>query len=135
MITLLTVRHFTAPVAAFPLYIAVIATLEVVLVAGRLGPPACAAAVASPPGSQQLHVEQGRLVDPEGAQHPAQPEKGGQADRHVQDLGVGEALGQPCEEGVVDADVVEREALGVLHGELLLGAVRVVAGQWSPTWR
>ena len=38
IITLLTVRHFTAPVAAFPLYIAVIATLEVVLIAGRLGP-------------------------------------------------------------------------------------------------
>jgi hypothetical protein len=38
VITLLTVRRFTAPVAAFPLYIAIIATLEVVLISGRIGP-------------------------------------------------------------------------------------------------
>ena len=38
MITLLTVKHFTAYVATFPLYIAVLAFAESVLVAGRLGP-------------------------------------------------------------------------------------------------
>ncbi|HEY5026405.1 MAG TPA: hypothetical protein VII76_15620 [Acidimicrobiales bacterium] len=37
-ITLLTVKHVSAPVLAFPLYIAVIALAETVLVAGRLGP-------------------------------------------------------------------------------------------------
>jgi hypothetical protein len=38
VITLLTVKQLSAPVVAFPLYIAVIALLEAALVAGRLGP-------------------------------------------------------------------------------------------------
>jgi hypothetical protein len=38
VITLLTVKQVSAPVVAFPLYIAVIALLETALVAGRLGP-------------------------------------------------------------------------------------------------
>lgn len=38
VITLLTVKHLSAPVVTFPLYIAVIAFVETVLVAGRLGP-------------------------------------------------------------------------------------------------
>ncbi len=38
VITLLTVKHFTAYVVTFPLYIAVLAFAESVLVAGRLGP-------------------------------------------------------------------------------------------------
>jgi len=37
-ITLLTVHRVSAPVVAFPLYIVVIALVEVALVAGRLGP-------------------------------------------------------------------------------------------------
>jgi hypothetical protein len=40
VITLLTVRHISAPVVTFPLYIAVIALVETALVAGRLGPRA-----------------------------------------------------------------------------------------------
>jgi hypothetical protein len=38
VITLLTVKQVSAPVVAFPLYIAVMAFVESVLVAGRLGP-------------------------------------------------------------------------------------------------
>ena len=38
VITLLTVKHISAPVVTFPLYIAVIALVESALVAGRLGP-------------------------------------------------------------------------------------------------
>ena len=38
VITLLTVKHISAPVVAFPLYIAVLAFVETALVAGRLGP-------------------------------------------------------------------------------------------------
>jgi len=38
VITLLTVKHLSAAVVAFPLYIAVLAFIESVLVAGRLGP-------------------------------------------------------------------------------------------------
>jgi hypothetical protein len=38
VITLLTVKHISAPVVTFPLYIAVIAFVESALVAGRLGP-------------------------------------------------------------------------------------------------
>lgn len=37
-LTLLTVRHVSAPVVAFPLYILVLTTLQVLLVAGRAGP-------------------------------------------------------------------------------------------------
>jgi hypothetical protein len=38
VITLLTVKHVTAAVVTFPLYIAVFAFVEVLLVGGRLGP-------------------------------------------------------------------------------------------------
>jgi hypothetical protein len=38
VITLLTVTRVSAPVVTFPLYIAVVASVEVTLVAGRLGP-------------------------------------------------------------------------------------------------
>jgi hypothetical protein len=38
VITLLTVKHVSAPVVTFPLYIAVMAFAESALVAGRLGP-------------------------------------------------------------------------------------------------
>jgi hypothetical protein len=38
VITLLTVKHVSAAVVTFPLYIAVFALMEVVLVGGRLGP-------------------------------------------------------------------------------------------------
>lgn len=38
VITLLTVKHVTAYVVTFPLYIAVLAFIETVLVAGRVGP-------------------------------------------------------------------------------------------------
>jgi hypothetical protein len=55
VITLLTVKHISAPVVTFPLYIAVIAFVESALVAGRLGP----------------RVRHRRL--PEGAQAPMAP--------------------------------------------------------------
>lgn len=38
VITLLTMKHISAPVVTFPLYIAVIALVESALVAGRIGP-------------------------------------------------------------------------------------------------
>ena len=37
-LTLLTVKHLTTAAVAFPLYILVVATLETVLIAGRVGP-------------------------------------------------------------------------------------------------
>jgi len=38
VLTLLTVKHVTAAVFAFPLYIAVMASLQVIVIGGRLGP-------------------------------------------------------------------------------------------------
>ena len=40
MITLLTVKHVTAAVFVFPLYIAVMASLQVIVIGGRPGPAA-----------------------------------------------------------------------------------------------
>ena len=67
-----------------------------------------------------LDVGQRRFGDTEHPECPPEPEKGREADREVEDLGVGEGGTQPLHEGVVDAGVIGGEALGVLHGQPLL---------------
>ena len=73
-----------------------------------------------------LHVGQRRLGDAQHPERPPEPEEGREADREVEDLGVGERGPQPLHEGVVDAGVIRGEALGVLDGQplLLLRALR-----------
>ena len=73
-------------------------------------------------GRRSLDVGQRRLGDPERPQRPPEAEEGRQADGQVEDLGVGERARSRSHELVVDAGVVDGEALGVLHRQpLLLG--------------
>jgi len=61
-------------------------------------------------------------------QGAAEPEEGGTADRQVKDLSIGEGAAQRIDDLVVDAGVVEGEALRVVDGEPLLLAELTAAG-------
>ncbi len=59
------------------------------------------------------------LLDPEHRERTAEAEPDRQAQREVEDLLVGEVRVQAVEEVVVDGEVVDGEALGVLDGQPL----------------
>jgi hypothetical protein len=58
VITLLTVKQVSAPVVAFPLYIAVLSSVQIALVAGRLGPRLRRVSDPAPTARAALDVEE-----------------------------------------------------------------------------
>src|SRR5581483_10888948 len=80
---------------------------------------------ASPASSRPSAVKAARLVELQDLREAAEREVVADDDREVEDLGVAEVLAERHEELVVEVEVVEREPLGVLDGELLTSRVVV----------